>query len=269
MQIMADTTLSVIIPVYNSSATLFACLRSIQIQQFQDYEVIIVDGCSKDDSCLIAEAFKAEIPGMIIISEPDKGIYDAMNKGIRHASGEWVYFLGSDDVLFNENTFKLLFDNKSGLLQQADIVFGNVVFKELNSFSEYHANFDLIDFMDTNINHQSLFYRKSVFDRIGLYSLDYPVFADWEFNIRCFYSGMFQIIHIKDIIACYSLEGTSNKRKDAFIQKKDDLIFSLIKQKPYSYTLKFANKRNKKITRYQKWKFGMNKVLIKIIAVFC
>lgn len=92
-------TFSIIIPTYNSSATLGQALNSIIEQSFKDFEILIMDGASSDKTVAIAQ--KINDPRISIYSEPDSGVYDAMNKGIARARGEWVYFLGSDDWLIN------------------------------------------------------------------------------------------------------------------------------------------------------------------------
>ena len=101
--------LSIIIPTYNSASVLAKALDSIVKQNFTDWEVLVMDGVSTDNTIKVAQSYNDS--RIHIFSEPDKGIYDAMNKGIEKAQGEWLYFLGSDDWLLNGNVFDSLFSS--------------------------------------------------------------------------------------------------------------------------------------------------------------
>lgn len=218
---------SIILPTYNSLLTIKDCLRSIICQTFTDIEIIIIDNKSSDTTLSIVQSFTDF--RIKICSEKDKGIYDAMNKGIELAKGEFLYFMGSDDTLYDKDTlarlYNVIIENKN-----TDIFYGNVIYKELHRASYGHHHFSRYKLRDENLNHQSIIYKKTVFEKIGKYNLKYPVLADWEFNIRCFYSNKFSISYIDQIIAYYSTTGISNQRKDDFIYDKDPLILSYIKK---------------------------------------
>ena len=113
--------LSIIIPTFNSAKTLSRCLDSVISQSFTDWEVLMMDGVSNDDTIKIASSYQDS--RIRIYSEPDKGIYDAMNKGIDKAQGEWLYFLGSDDWLYNSESFDDLFNND---VDSYDVIYGDV-----------------------------------------------------------------------------------------------------------------------------------------------
>ena len=91
--------ISIIIPTYNVESTIGTVLESITAQTFRGYEVVIVDGVSKDGTAEIVARYAAGNPAIRWVQEKDKGIYDAMNKGVGLARGEWLYFLGADDTL--------------------------------------------------------------------------------------------------------------------------------------------------------------------------
>lgn len=259
---MHSIKVSIIIPTYNSSKTLHACLKSIADQIYKKIEVLIIDGMSTDETIEIARSYTHSIPALNIVSESDKGVYDAMNKGILMAQGEWLYFLGSDDLLFNDNTLKLIFDCKRDDVEQADIVYGNVVFKESNIHSSYHENFNILNFFNTNICHQSMFYRRAVFDKMGLYSLKYPVFSDWEFNTRCFFNDSLRIKYMSDIVAYYSMEGLSNHSTDRYQSDKAQLIQTLLQEKHLYYKLNYINIKNKKETAHKRIYYRIIKLII-------
>lgn len=205
---------SVIIPCYNSAKTLEASLNSLASQTFRDFEVLIIDGVSKDNTVAIAESVRSQLPSLTIVSEPDKGIYDAMNKGIDKAQGEWLYFLGSDDVLFTEHVLEKV----SATIKKTDvaIIYGNVVLKQNQNI--YAGAFNLIKLSELNICHQSIFFKKSIFVKYGKYNLKYKLLADWDFNIKLFGANEPHLF-INEIIAIYNFDGLSFTTKDIDFSK--------------------------------------------------
>jgi glycosyltransferase involved in cell wall biosynthesis len=121
---------SIIVPTYNSEATLKGCLESVLCQKFTDIEILIIDGMSNDKTLSIAKNYKNPI--IRIYTETDEGIYDAMNKGIKQSQGKWLYFLGSDDELYDNevltNIATLINNNDN-----PDIIYGNVMVTRDNS----------------------------------------------------------------------------------------------------------------------------------------
>ena len=122
---MPNIRISIIIATFNAVKTLSRALDSVLNQSFQDWECIIVDGASKDGTLEVIKEYAEKDSRIRYISEPDKGIYDAYNKGWKIALGQWVLYLGSDDEL----TFKgveMLIDSSG----DADIVYGNTLFRK-------------------------------------------------------------------------------------------------------------------------------------------
>lgn len=108
---MDHALVSIIIPTYNSAAGIDLCLRSISSQTFREYEVIIADGLSTDSTVSQVEKFIPAFNNQIkITSKKDNGIYDAMNKGLEQATGEWIFFLGSDDELHEDTVLYEIFN---------------------------------------------------------------------------------------------------------------------------------------------------------------
>ena len=219
--------LSIIIPTYNSEKFIFSVIESIKVQTFSNYEIIIVDGLSTDSTLNTLETIVHS--NLIIVSEKDKGIYDAMNKGICLAKGEWIYFLGSDDVLFDNQVMERVFLQHKSIIENSDIVYGNVLWGD--SATLYKGRFSLIELYEENICHQAIFYRKSVFEKHGFYSLEFPKYADYFFNIKCFSDLDLKIKYIETIIAKYSLDGFSSKdyNRDTFLIEKKKLFTEIIK----------------------------------------
>ncbi|GHT73767.1 hypothetical protein AGMMS50262_05420 [Bacteroidia bacterium] len=181
-----------------------------------------MDGLSTDSTLEIVKYFNDD--RIKIFSEKDEGIYDAMNKGIDRANGEWLYFLGSDDVLYDA---EVLSDISSFIKEDDGVsfIYGNVVMKKSNDI--YAGEFDRVKLFYQNISHQAIFYKKDIFALIGLFDLKYKVWADWDLNLRCFLHPNILVRYIDRIIANYDdISGFSA------IVKTDDV---LIKERAVFY----------------------------------
>ncbi|MGC8751804.1 glycosyltransferase family 2 protein [Hydrotalea sp.] len=214
---------SIIIPSYNSGNNLIKSLESIFLQTFHDYEVWVIDGGSTDNTKQIIEAFKIENKKLFYISEKDEGIYDAMNKGIDLAKGEWLYFMGSDDVLMDSFVLEKIFN----ILSKSDIdyLYGNVLFKGQNIIYDGIFNIDKLLF-EKNICHQSIFFKNSLFSKIGYFNLKYKLWADWDFNIRCFKSNCIKLSYCDVTIAVYNdISGQSSKNEDEIFLRELPLYY--------------------------------------------
>ena len=208
--------LSIIIPTYNSASVLPKALDSIVGQTFTDWEVLIMDGVSNDDTIKVAQSYNDS--RIRIYSEPDKGIYDAMNKGIKKAQGEWLYFLGSDDCLLNENVLKSVFAHP---IDKYDVVYGDAEASQLDPL--HHGKWTMAN-IDYNRCHQGIFYRKSVFNKLGLYKLEFPIWADYDLNLKWFFSKKTPNLYLPIVIAHYSDGGFSSGHEDKAFLNKASLI---------------------------------------------
>ena len=217
---------SIIVPTLNVAATLDACLDSVVCQTFTDFELILVDGDSTDATLDIANGFAAKLGARLVIhSGPDEGVYDAMNRGVALSTGTWLLFLGADDTLYEADTLArvaaFIGDN-----EPSDLVYGDVI---VRSAGWRHAGaFDLDRLLfETNICQQSIFYRRELFDGIGPYNLRYRVWADWDFNIRCFSNPALVARYMDIVVADFNnLTGLSAKdRIDKEFRKRVPMFF--------------------------------------------
>lgn len=179
--------ISLVTVSYNSASTIRTTLDSVAAQNYPDLEYILVDGASSDTTLSIVK----EYPQLVseCISEPDQGIYDAMNKGVQHAIGEVIGILNSDDFYLHDDVLQQVAD-----LFVADpeleVVLGGVDFvgeADLNqpirtyragNFKPWMFRFGLMP------PHPAVFVRKSAYDRVGLYKLGYKIAADFDFLTR-------------------------------------------------------------------------------------
>ncbi|NEU06782.1 glycosyltransferase [Flavihumibacter sp. R14] len=202
---MNEPFFSIIIPTLNSAATLKQCLDSVIAQTFKDYEIIVHDGISTDNTFNIIRSYSFE-RRLNVFSEKDEGIYDAMNKSIHKSKGKWLYFLGSDDTFHNDgvlmNVHNFICNNTI-----ADLVYGDV---HSSIFDErYDGVFDINKLLIKNISHQAMFFKKQLFETLGQYDVTLPILADYDFNLRCFTYGV-NHCYIDLLIANYSAGGISS-----------------------------------------------------------
>jgi glycosyltransferase involved in cell wall biosynthesis len=178
---------SIITVCYNSADTILDALKSVAGQQYRDIEHIVVDGASTDGTVDIVREFAN--PAMRVISEPDLGIYDAMNTGIDLATGDVIGILNSDDFFESERVVGEvinLFQTHSG----AQIVFGDVVFVSPENVNEIQRFYSSRRFKPWKLRfgwmppHPATFVRRDVYDTYGPYKIDYAISADYERFVR-------------------------------------------------------------------------------------
>jgi len=225
---------SVIIPTYNAAETLRRCLESITIQTFRCFEVILIDGCSTDETLTIIKEFSDNLY-IRYISEPDLGIYDAMNKGIDRAKGEWIYFLGSDDCFYDENVLASI--AKFAKNNTGKVIYGNVIMRGQNQWNLENAIFDgqynTEKLIDRNICHQAIFYHRDIFRRNGRFTIKYVTSADFDFNMRCHANTEF--VYMDLIIANFFVGGHSTVTNDSkFHQDRGALLFKYYGRRIFS-----------------------------------
>ncbi|NDP22033.1 MAG: glycosyltransferase [Paludibacter sp.] len=200
--------LSIITINFNNALGLNKTIESVKSQTFTDYEYIIIDGGSSDDSVEIIENFsKLSKQSILYVSEQDKGIYNAMNKGIKLAQGDYCLFLNSGDILYDENVLANAFSNEI----IADIVCFDAMFV-LNGVEELHKYPDEISFnylYHGSLCHQSLLYKRVLFTQFGNYNENYKIVSDWELNIRFLINNNCTYKHFNFIFVKYGLDGIS------------------------------------------------------------
>jgi len=210
---MKPPLISVIIPTFNSGAKIAATVASVISQEKELYEFLVIDGGSTDGTLA---HLRAQGPALRCLSEPDEGIYDAMNKGIRLTSGEFLYFLGAGDRLLPGVLEAVAAEIRKlpcqGKTSQPTLLYGNV---DWSSYSRpYDGRFNRFKLLRRNICHQAIFYQRSVFERLGFYNTKYRLLADWEFNIRCFNDQGVHKRYIPLRIADYEAGGKSHTTPD-------------------------------------------------------
>lgn len=197
--------LSIITINYNNLAGLKKTIDSVIAQTYKDYEWIVIDGGSTDGSKELLEQYQSHFAYWC--SEPDKGIYNAMNKGISYAKGEYLQFLNSGDWLYEDSTL----DKAIGQIDNKyDIYYGDMVQMDNDKIYNHISYSDELGFFFfpyNNICHQATFYRHSLFDN-NPYDESFSIVSDWAMNMHLLFMGC-TFKHIKQYIVYYDLSGIS------------------------------------------------------------
>lgn len=182
--------ISIITVTYNSAETIEATIRSVLRQTYKHIEYIIIDGKSTDDTINIIRRFEPHFNGnMKWMSEADKGIYDAMNKGIRMATGNIIGILNSDDFFTSDNILEQIAAN----INDVDAVYGDIHFIKSSNPDKCVRYYSSKIFRPPLLRyglmpaHPSFYVRREIYERYGLYSLDYKIAADYDMMVRLFH----------------------------------------------------------------------------------
>ena len=208
---------SVVVPTMNSAALLADALQSLAEQTCRDFEVIVSDGASTDDTVAVAQRFAASLPALQVDSRSDTGVYDAINRGVALARGEWFLVLGSDDRFHSPETLAVVATYLRAEAS-AQMVYGDVRMMAINQCGvapgeRFAGPMPLTRLLGANVCQQAIFYRRSLFDALGGFDLRYRLYADWAFNLRAAFRVPTRWIDV--VIADYAATGMSATATDA------------------------------------------------------
>lgn len=202
---------SIITISYNNAKGLEKTIRSVVDQTYTDYEYIVVDGGSADGSVDIIKQYTDKITYWV--SEPDKGIYNAMNKALLHAEGQYVHFLNSGDIYANSNVLQKFFDG-----QQRDIaLIRGVQVCDYGDRQERWLNIGnrpitLYDMFVNTLLHQATFIRRDLFEKYGTYDESLKIVSDWKFFLKAIL-GDEQTGFLDEDIVIFEMYGVSTNRE--------------------------------------------------------
>jgi len=202
--------ISIITINYNDAAGLEKTIKSVISQTYKNIEYIVIDGDSGDDSKSILKRYEEQVD--FSISEPDTGIYNAMNKGIAVAKGDYLLFINSGDVLLDSQVIE-----QAVLLElDKDLIYGNIVFVEGDKTRDWVVE-DILSFETfyrSTIPHPATFIKRDLFQKIGVYSEDYRIVSDWEFFLlaTCKYNCSYK--HINLFLTKFFQDGISADPKN-------------------------------------------------------
>jgi glycosyltransferase involved in cell wall biosynthesis len=206
--------ISIITVTYNSSETIIDTLNSIKEQSFRNIEYIIIDGNSKDNTLSIISEYDHIISK--VVTEPDAGIYDAMNKGIKLATGDIIGILNSDDIYDNSNVIESViqvFESDNAI----DAVYGNLSYFRTAQPTKIVRFWKSLPFYDNFfedgyvIPHPTLFVKRQVYEKIGLYFPDFKISSDYELMLRAFKINQFKPFYLNKNLVKMRMGGRSTK----------------------------------------------------------
>ncbi|MFR9166876.1 MAG: glycosyltransferase family 2 protein [Dysgonomonas sp.] len=203
--------LSIITINLNNSSGLLKTIESVENQTFRDFEFIVIDGGSKDNSVEHIKKYEDKISYWI--SEPDKGIYNAMNKGIAKATGEYCYFLNSGDFLIDNSVLERVFQGNTS----DSFICGNYLTEEnhkLVTHNEYKIRdwkFSLYDIFSGFLAHQAFFIKRTMFEKYGYYDERFKIMSDWKLFFLAIGVDNEKVFY-KDVNICvYDTQGISSR----------------------------------------------------------
>lgn len=225
--------ISIITISYNEVKTIEKTILSCINQTYLNQEYIIIDGASNDGTIEIINKYNDKID--VFISEPDKGLYDAMNKGLSLATGDYVIFINSGDSLFNKHTLSSIFEEVK--TKEPDFIYGDAVVKQHNSNEVNYkkARNHKYSWYGMFTNHQAMIYSLKIINEnyLSFDQHNYPISADYKFTIE-FLSKTSNIQYINNWICLFNLNGVSsiNKKQglaEANKIRKEILNYSSVK----------------------------------------
>lgn len=204
--------ISIITVNYNDALGLTKTLNSIQNQSYKNFEHIVIDGGSSDSSNGLIEKNKKHIS--FWVSEPDDGIYDAMNKGIAQAKGTYLLFLNSGDILYRDD---LLSTVQPTLVLGKEIVYGNLWIEDAQGVgftNIYPASIDFSFLKRTSLGHGATFIKKTLFERYGNYRTDLKIVSDWAFFVKTLCVEMVSQAKVDTVVSTFYEGGISTKSEN-------------------------------------------------------
>jgi len=232
---------SIITVAYNSQATISDTIKSVINQTYKDIEYIIIDGASTDNTMSIIEAYKDNIH--TIVSEPDSGLYDAMNKGIQYATGDVIGILNSDDYYENNAVIEKIVNTIKQ--SNADVCYADLNYVHPVNTSKVIRRWKSGKFRKSSFYygwmppHPTIFVKKRVYNKVGLFNLGLKSAADYELILRIFLKSNFTVTYLPETIVCMRTGGNSNASLKNRIKanKEDRMAWKMNGIKPYFFTL--------------------------------
>ena len=201
--------ISVVTVCYNAIATLEKTIQSVIEQTYSNIEYIIIDGGSTDGTVEMIKKYENKID--FWISEPDNGIYDAMNKGKKHAQGDFLIYLGADDTFFTKQTISTI----APLLKKAEVYYGDSYMTYSRRI--YWGKFNKYKLAVGNICHQAIFYPKTIY-QVYDYEISFRILSDYAYNLSLF--KLIPFNYLNETISIFSNNGVSSYQKDILFEAK-------------------------------------------------
>jgi glycosyltransferase involved in cell wall biosynthesis len=218
-----DKKISIITICKNSEKTISKCIESVIWQTYSNIEYIIIDGASTDNTLNIIDKYKNEVSKLI--SEPDQGIYDAMNKGIDVSMGEYIIFCNADDYLISDHSIDCVMQLiNANANYDYDIFYGNVFIlnnEKCKGNIWKAANVSKYSLFRGSIPHPATIYSRDAFKRCGLFDISYTIAGDYEWIVRAYLQNKLNFKSIDTIVTVFLKGGISTDLRFNKISKNE------------------------------------------------
>ena len=259
---MLSTKISIITVVYNAAATIEQTILSVVKQDYSNIEYIIVDGGSTDGTLEIIKKYEDKIEHWV--SEPDHGIYDAMNKGLTHATGNYIYYLGADDCLLAPTSISqvvsFLQDNPEVDVLCASVMMVDSVYRIEKVYSSNFSEADVLS--GYNTPHQGMFVRREILQK-HRFDTSYHIAADYKNFLKFYLDPDIKLQKTDLIVAYYANDGISGDGTAA--QRMEDV--RALQENGVNVTAYYAKKKQEKsshMTNILRWAFDKTGILRQI-----
>ena len=265
--------LSIITINRNNSAGLEKTLQSVAIQTFKEFEYVIIDGASTDNSIEIIRKYESQFAHLKWVSEPDSGIYNAMNKGIRMTTSDYIQILNSGDVLAGDNVVERML---SALKERnyPEILYGNMM-KAFDDgrvvrdrgFAGSHPT--MMGFIHGTLNHDPVYILSSLFDKFGLYREDLPITADWRWYVEAIPLGGTVPVYVDIDVTVFDMTGISETQVERRELERDEELKRILPvgvyedYKAYSFPMEQYRRIKRYVVVYKLFYF-VERVLFKM-----
>lgn len=232
-----EPKISLITVCWNAESTIVDTLRSIDTQTFRNFEHIVIDGKSTDSTLALVNSCSAD--NRIVVSEADKGIYDAMNKGISRARGNIIGFLNADDQFAAPDTLDKIAHGFE--VSNAECLFGNLVYVSRDNPKRIIRFWEATDFNPGSFGrgwfppHPTFYAHKSVYEKLGSFDLSYRYAADVELMMRFLEVGRISSHRLPDVLVNMKIGGESNSGVKRVLAQNAEVFRALESHKiPFS-----------------------------------
>jgi len=205
--------LSIITINRNNAAGLEKTMCSVSTQTCKEFEYVVIDGASTDGSVEVIKKLESEFANLKWLSEHDSGIYNAMNKGIRMATGNYIQILNSGDILASSEVVAKMFKSLESM-SYPDIMYGNMIKDSINGKKVRDKGFagkipTMIDFFHGTLNHDPAYIKRCLFEKYGYYREDLPITADWRWYVEAIPFGGVKPVYVDIDVTVFDMTGVS------------------------------------------------------------
>lgn len=221
---MAGVRISLVTATWNCAGTVADCLASVARQSYANREHVLIDGASRDGTLRVLQAHREQLA--VLVSEPDRGIYDALNKGIARSSGEVVGFLHADDVFAGSDVLARV--AAAFVDPTVSAVYGDLQYVRKDDIGQVVRHWQSSPFSRQQLEwgwmppHPTLYVRREWYERIGGFDIRYRIAADYFSILRLFSQPDFKAVYLPEVLVKMRLGGASNRSLNAIIRKSSE-----------------------------------------------